>query len=401
MAKVILKDVTKIYDGDVKAVDSVNIAIEDKEFVVFVGPSGRGKSTTLRMVAGLEEISGGEISIDGQVVNDVPPKDRNIAMVFQNYALYPHMSVYDNMAFGLKIRKLPKAEIDQRVREAARILDIEKYLDRKPKQLSGGQRQRVAVGRAIVRNPKVFLFDEPLSNLDAKLRVQMRAEIIDLHQRLQATMIYVTHDQVEAMTMGTRIAVINHGVLQQIDTPQNLYDKPANQFVAGFMGSPAMNFFQAKLEKSGDKLFVITDTFKLEIPKNMVKTYEAYDGKKVVFGIRPEDIYNPEYSSSGIKAAEVECKVDLLELMGDEIYVYLMSGSHDLVARVDPRSRYEMGQTVKMACDMSKLHIFDAENHPENPVAIRESLANEFKERGVATALFYALRSSKVFFYHR
>jgi multiple sugar transport system ATP-binding protein len=246
MANVNLRGVTKIYDGNVKAVDAVDIDIEDKEFVVFVGPSGCGKSTTLRMIAGLEEISGGEILIDGDLVNDVPPKDRNIAMVFQNYALYPHMSVYDNMAFGLKIRKFDKAEIDRRVKEAAKILDIEKYLDRKPKQLSGGQRQRVAVGRAIVRNPKVFLFDEPLSNLDAKLRVQMRAEIIDLHNRLQATMIYVTHDQVEAMTMGDKIVVMKDGLVQQIGSPLYLYNHPINKFVAGFIGSPPMNFLNVK-----------------------------------------------------------------------------------------------------------------------------------------------------------
>ncbi|HPE36148.1 MAG TPA: sn-glycerol-3-phosphate ABC transporter ATP-binding protein UgpC, partial [Spirochaetales bacterium] len=251
MAKVVLTDVTKVYDGDVKAVDAANIVIEDKAFVVFVGPSGCGKSTTLRMIAGLEDISSGQILIDDELVNDVPPKDRNIAMVFQNYALYPHMSVYDNMAFGLKIRKVDKAEIDRRVREAAKILDIEKYLDRKPKQLSGGQRQRVAVGRAIVRNPKVFLFDEPLSNLDAKLRVQMRAEIIELHNRLQATMIYVTHDQVEAMTMGDKIVVMKDGVVQQIGSPLYLYNHPINKFVAGFIGSPPMNFIRVKAVSEG------------------------------------------------------------------------------------------------------------------------------------------------------
>ena len=370
MASVTFDHVVKKF-GDVIAVNDLSFTIDDKEFLVLVGPSGCGKTTALRSLAGLEEITSGEIKIGDQVVNDIPPKDRDIAMVFQSYALYPHMTVFENMAFGLKLRKMPKEEIKRRVDEAANILDIQMLLNRKPRELSGGQRQRVAVGRAIVREPKVFLFDEPLSNLDAKLRVQTRKEITKLHKRLKTTFIYVTHDQVEAMTMGTRIAVINHGVLQQIDTPQNLYDTPANQFVAGFMGSPAMNFFQAKIEKSGGKLFIITDTFKLEIPKNKVKTYEAYDGKKVVFGIRPEDIYNPEYSSSGIQAAEIECKVDLLELMGDEIYVYLMSGSHDLVARVDPRSRYEMDQTVKMVFDMSKIHIFDAENHPENPVAVR------------------------------
>ena len=281
------------------------------------------------------------------------------------------MTVFENMAFGLKLRKMPKDEIKRRVDEAANILDIQMLLKRKPRELSGGQRQRVAVGRAIVREPKVFLFDEPLSNLDAKLRVQTRKEITKLHQSLKTTFIYVTHDQVEAMTMGTRIAVINHGVLQQIDTPQTLYDSPANQFVAGFMGSPAMNFFQAKIEKSGSKLLVNTDDFKLEIPKDKVKVYAPYEGKSVVLGIRPEDIYNPEYQSAGIKAATVECKVDLLELMGDEIYVYMVSGKHDLAARVDPRSKYAVGEKVKVAFDMSKIHIFDPEKNPENPVAVR------------------------------
>ncbi|MDK2981441.1 MAG: multiple sugar transport system ATP-binding protein [Chloroflexota bacterium] len=370
MASVTFDHVVKQF-GDVTAVNDLSFTIDDKEFLVLVGPSGCGKTTALRCLAGLEEITSGEIKIGDQVVNDVPPKDRDIAMVFQSYALYPHMTVFENMAFGLKLRKMPKEEIKRRVDEAANILDIHMLLERKPRELSGGQRQRVALGRAIVREPKVFLLDEPLSNLDAKLRVATRKEITKLHKRLKTTFIYVTHDQVEAMTMGTRIAVINHGVLQQIDTPQNLYDRPANQFVAGFIGSPAMNFFQAKIEKSGAKLFVTTDTFKLEIPKPMVKTYESYDGKKVIFGIRPEDIYNPEYPSSGIQAAEVECKVDLLELMGDEIYVYLMSGTHDLVARVDPRSRYDLGEMVKMAFDMSKMQIFDAAQNPDNPVAVR------------------------------
>jgi multiple sugar transport system ATP-binding protein len=370
MASVTFDHVVKKF-GDVLAVNDLSFTIDDKEFLVLVGPSGCGKTTALRCLAGLEEITSGTIKIGDQVVNDIPPKDRDIAMVFQSYALYPHMTVFENMAFGLKLRKMPKEEIQKRVDAAAKTLEIQNLLNRKPRELSGGQRQRVAVGRAIVREPKVFLFDEPLSNLDAKLRVQTRKEITKLHNSLKTTFIYVTHDQVEAMTMGTRIAVINHGVLQQVDTPQTLYDSPANQFVAGFIGSPSMNFFQAKISKSDGKLFVVTDSFKLEIPKEKNKVYGPYDGKKVIFGIRPEDIYKPEFPSTGIKAAPVECKVDLLELMGDEIYVYLMSGSHDLVARVDPRSKYTLGSKVQMAFDMSKFHIFDIEQNPENPIAIR------------------------------
>jgi multiple sugar transport system ATP-binding protein len=370
MASVTFDHVVKKF-GDVTAVNDLSFKIDDKEFLVLVGPSGCGKTTALRCLAGLEEITSGTIKIGDQVVNDIPPKDRDIAMVFQSYALYPHMTVFENMAFGLKLRKMPKEEIQRRVDAAANILDIQMLLDRKPRELSGGQRQRVAVGRAIVREPKVFLFDEPLSNLDAKLRVQTRKEITKLHNSLKTTFIYVTHDQVEAMTMGTRIAVINHGVLQQIDTPQTLYDRPANQFVAGFIGSPSMNFFQAKIAKSDGKLHVVTDSFNLEIPKEMNPVYERFDGRKVIFGIRPEDIYNPEFPAAGIKVGLVECQVDLLELMGDEIYVYLMSGAHDLVARVDPRSKYTVGSKVQMAFDMSKFHIFDAEKDPDNPVAIR------------------------------
>lgn len=370
MASVTFDNVVKKF-GDVTAVNDLSFKIDDKEFLVLVGPSGCGKTTALRCLAGLEEITSGEIKIGTQVVNDIPPKDRDIAMVFQSYALYPHMTVFENMAFGLKLRKMPKEEIERRVDKAAKILDIQMLLKRKPRELSGGQRQRVAVGRAIVREPKVFLFDEPLSNLDAKLRVQTRKNITKLHQSLKTTFIYVTHDQVEAMTMGTRIAVINHGVLQQIDTPQTLYDTPANQFVAGFIGSPAMNFFQAKIVKKGAKVFVVTSDFELEIPKARAKAYTALDGKPVVFGIRPEDIYNPEYPAAGIKAAPVECKVDLLELMGDEIYVYMMSGKHDLVARVDPRSKYEVGKKVNVAFDMSKMQIFDPGLDPNNPVAVR------------------------------
>ncbi len=370
MASVIYDKIVKNYE-DVVAVNNLSIKIDDKEFLILVGPSGCGKTTALRCLAGLEEITSGSILIDNQVINDVPPKDRDIAMVFQSYALYPHMSVFDNMAFGLKLRKLPKNEIKQRVIEAAKILDIEKLLNRKPRELSGGQRQRVALGRAIVRKPKVFLFDEPLSNLDAKLRVQTRKEITKLHQRLKTTFIYVTHDQVEAMTMGTRIAVINQGVLQQIDTPQNLYDKPANQFVAGFIGSPAMNFFQAKIVKSDGNLVVDTVDFQVEIPKEKMGTYFPYEDKDVIFGIRPEDIYNPKFPAIGIEAAIVDCKVDLLELMGAEIFVYLIAGKKDIVARVDPRSKFFLQDQVQVAFDMNNFHIFDPEKDPQNPVAIR------------------------------
>ena len=316
-------------------------------------------------------MTSGNIKIGDRVVNDIPPKDRDIAMVFQSYALHPHMSVFDNMAFGLKLRKTPKAEIKKKVEDAAKILNIEKLLKRKPRELSGGQRQRVAVGRAIVREPKVFLFDEPLSNLDAKLRVAMRSEITKLHKRLNTTFIYVTHDQVEAMTMGTRIAVINHGILQQIDTPQLLYDKPDNLFVAGFIGSPAMNFFQSTVHKKDSKLILETDTFSIEIPSNKVKTYQAYDGKKVIFGIRPEDIHSPDYLPSGIKPALIDCRVDVTELMGNEIFLYLIAGKYNFVARVDPRTDFKMGDKVKMAFNMSNFHIFDPEKNPDNPVVVR------------------------------
>ncbi len=360
MASVTFDHVYKRF-GDVIAVNDLNIEIPDKEFLVLVGPSGCGKTTALRCLAGLEDVTEGKIKIGDQVVNDVPPKDRDIAMVFQSYALYPHMSVYDNMAFGLKLRKTPKEEIKRRVQNAAEILGIEHLLDRKPRQLSGGQRQRVAVGRAIVREPKVFLFDEPLSNLDAKLRVETRANISKLHQQLQTTFIYVTHDQVEAMTMASRIAVINKGILQQIDTPQRLYDYPDNLFVAGFIGSPAMNFFNAKLEKSDGKLFVDGGSFSVQIPENRVDVYMPYVGKKVIFGIRPEDIHNPEFAPPGITAQSVNAKVDVTELMGNEIFVYLKSGEHSFVARVDPRSRYHIDDDVQMVFNMANMHIFDAE----------------------------------------
>jgi multiple sugar transport system ATP-binding protein len=347
--------------GDVIAVNDMDVQVADKEFLVLVGPSGCGKTTALRLLAGLEEISDGEIKIGDRVVNDVAPKDRDIAMVFQSYALYPHLSVYDNMAFGLKLRKFSKDEIKRRVGEAADILGIQDLLDRKPRQLSGGQRQRVAVGRAIVREPKVFLFDEPLSNLDAKLRVAIRAEINKLHQRLQTTFIYVTHDQVEAMTMATRIAVINKGILQQVDSPQNLYDRPNNLFVAGFIGSPAMNFFPAKLRKDNGKLMVDASTFAVSIPSENAKTYQAHEGKNVIFGIRPEDIHDPKFTPPNVHTENVESQVDVTELMGNEIFLHMLSGENSFVARVDPRSKMQVGEKVQIAFDMDNVHIFDAE----------------------------------------
>jgi len=361
MASVTFDHVYKRF-GDVVAVNNLNIAIEDKEFLVLVGPSGCGKTTALRCLAGLEDISEGRIMIADQVVNDVAPKDRDIAMVFQSYALYPHMTVYDNMAFGLKLRKTPKTEIKKRVEFAAKTLGIEQLLDRKPRQLSGGQRQRVAVGRAIVREPKVFLFDEPLSNLDAKLRVETRANLSKLHQQLATTFIYVTHDQTEAMTMASRIAVITKGVLQQIDTPQNLYDHPDNLFVAGFIGSPAMNFFPGTLTRSDGKVFVDGGTFNVQIPENRINVYAPYEGKQIIFGIRPEDIHNPLFAPPGIIAQPVNAKIDVTELMGNEIFVYLKNGDHSFVARVDPRSRYQMGDDVQMTFNMENMQIFDRES---------------------------------------
>jgi multiple sugar transport system ATP-binding protein len=370
MASVSYNHVSKRF-GDFSALKDLNIGIEDKEFLVLVGPSGCGKTTALRCLAGLEEVTSGEVMIGDVVVNDVAPKDRDIAMVFQSYALYPHMTVYDNMAFGLKLRKLPKEEIKTRVENAAKILGIEQLLKRRPRELSGGQRQRVALGRAIVREPKVFLFDEPLSNLDAKLRVQTRAEISKLHQRLQTTFIYVTHDQTEAMTMASRIAVMNKGVLQQLDTPQNLYDFPANMFVAGFIGSPAMNFFQARLVKEGTYLFLDTGDMKVKIPESRAKIYMPLAGRDVIFGIRPENIHNPQFAPPGIHAEIVKTKVDVVELMGFEILLYLVSGNTTFVARVDPRTRFAMGDNVELVFDMDHFHIFDPGSDPENPVAVR------------------------------
>jgi multiple sugar transport system ATP-binding protein len=360
MASVTYDHVYKRF-GDVVAVNDLDIFIKDKEFLVLVGPSGCGKTTALRCLAGLEDTSEGRILIGDQVVNDVAPKDRDIAMVFQSYALYPHMSVYDNMAFGLKLRKTPKEEIKRRVQVAAEILGIEYLLDRKPRQLSGGQRQRVAVGRAIVREPKVFLFDEPLSNLDAKLRVETRANINKLHQELQTTFIYVTHDQVEAMTMASRIAVITKGILQQIDTPQTLYDLPDNLFVAGFIGSPAMNFFQGTLRRDNGRIIVDGGTFNVQIPEKRNDTYAEHLDKSIIFGIRPEDIHNPDFTPPGIIPQPVECTVDVTELMGNEIFVYLKTGENVFVARVDPRSQYKVNDNVQVVFNMENMHIFDRE----------------------------------------
>ena len=358
MASVTYDHVTKRF-GEVTAINDLNISVADKEFLVLVGPSGCGKSTALRMLAGLEEISGGEIRIGERIVNDVAPKDRDIAMVFQSYALYPHMSVYDNMAFGLKLRKMPKAEIDGRVKKAADILGIGQLLNRKPKQLSGGQRQRVAVGRAIVRNPAVFLFDEPLSNLDAKLRVQTRAEISKLHLQLGTTFIYVTHDQVEAMTMASRIAVMKDGILQQIDTPQNLYDHPDNIFVAGFIGSPSMNFFDARLKADNGRTVVDCGVFHVAVPEGKDGPYKGHVGKDVMLGIRPEDVHDPAFAPPGIHQAPVDAKVDVTELMGNEVFLYLVVGDKNFVGRVDPRSKARIGDKLQVALNLDNMHLFD------------------------------------------
>ena len=363
MAEIKLEHIDKIYPNGFQAVKDFNLEIEDKEFIIFVGPSGCGKSTTLRMVAGLEDISGGELKIDDKIMNDVEPKDRDIAMVFQNYALYPHMTVYDNMAFGLKLRKVPKAEIDKMVREAAKVLDIESLLDRKPKALSGGQRQRVAMGRAIVRQPKVFLMDEPLSNLDAKLRVQMRIEISKLHQRLGATIIYVTHDQTEAMTLGTRIVVMKDGVVQQVDSPQKLYNKPNNMFVAGFIGSPQMNFLDGEIKASGDDVEIVVGETALKVHATKAKALidGGYVGKTVVLGIRPEHLHDSEMFIETSKDSVIESKIRVYELLGAEVYLYFDYAGAQLTARVDPRTTAKTGDDVKFALDMEKAHFFDKE----------------------------------------
>ena len=358
MSSVTYRNVYKRF-GDFTAVDNLSIEVADKEFVVFVGPSGCGKSTSLRMLAGLEEISEGEILIGDRVVNDVPPKDRDIAMVFQSYALYPHMSVYDNMAFGLKLRKTPKADIDRRVKEAADILGLATLLDRKPKALSGGQRQRVAVGRAIVREPDVFLMDEPLSNLDAKLRVTARAEISKLHKRLGTTFIYVTHDQVEAMTMGDRIMVISDGLLQQIDSPRNLYNRPDNVFVAGFIGSPSMNFFEATLVGEDGKLYADTGDFRVHLPEERKTVYQDYVGKEVTLGIRPENIHGAPYIPPNIDAAPIKANVEVVELLGHELHLFVNSGKNSFVSIVDTRLAPTVGNDVDLVINVDAMHLFD------------------------------------------
>lgn len=361
MANLSLRHIYKTYTGNVTAVKDFNLEIEDKEFIVLVGPSGCGKSTTLRMIAGLEEISAGELYIGDKLVNDVAPKDRDIAMVFQNYALYPHMTVYDNMAFGLKLRKTPKAEIDKRVRDAAKKLDIEHLLDRKPKALSGGQRQRVALGRAIVREPKVFLMDEPLSNLDAKLRVQMRTEILKLHKGLETTFIYVTHDQTEAMTMGSRIVVMKDGVIQQVGNPQYIYDHPDNLFVAGFIGSPQMNFIGAKVVEKNGKVYVEFKGNSLPITddKAQIIKEKGYIGKEVIFGIRPENLHDDEGFISQYPNYVINAKVEVTELMGAETHLHLNVADTDVTARVNAQSKAKSGETIKLGFDMTKVYMFD------------------------------------------
>ena len=361
MASLSLKNVCKVYPNGFEAVKNFNLEIADQEFIIFVGPSGCGKSTTLRMIAGLEDISSGELRIGDRIVNDVEPKDRDIAMVFQNYALYPHMSVYDNMAFGLKLRKVPKDEIDKMVKDAAKILDLTPLLDRKPKALSGGQRQRVAMGRAIVRNPKVFLMDEPLSNLDAKLRVQMRIEIQKIHQRLETTIIYVTHDQTEAMTLGTRIVVLKDGIIQQVDTPQNLYDKPCNVFVAGFMGSPQMNLINAKVVQSGEDVVLMFGGNTVKLPEGKAqKLIEAgYVDTTVIMGIRPEDLNDSEVIINANPDCVIEATIRVYELLGAEVYLYFDIDEVNCTARVNPRTTARPGDTIKLGIDMTKLHIFD------------------------------------------
>ena len=365
MAKVELKGIGKVYDGGVRAVSNANITIEDKEFCVFVGPSGCGKSTTLRMIAGLEDITDGKLFIDGVEMNDVPPKDRDIAMVFQNYALYPHMTVYDNMTFGLKIRKMDKAEIDRRVREAAKQLDLTQYLDRKPKALSGGQRQRVAVGRAIVREPKVFLFDEPLSNLDAKLRVTMRSELAALHNRLQATMIYVTHDQIEAMTLGSKIVVMKDGVIQQIGAPLYLYNNPINKFVAGFIGTPPMNFLTVKVLEKNGAIVCDEGSFEINPTDEQAKKLKDYVGKEVTFGIRPEDL---KYVEKPAAKDDMQMKITNKEPLGAETHLYLISNKgQSIIAKTTAVAEFRLGDTVNVVPDMKKAKFFEI-----NPEAAEE-----------------------------
>ena len=363
MASVQLKNIKKTYGNGITAVNDFNLDVADEEFVIFVGPSGCGKSTTLRMIAGLEEITDGELYIDGKLMNDVAPKDRDIAMVFQNYALYPHMTVYDNMAFGLKLRKIPKAEIDQKVKEAARILEIEHLLDRKPKALSGGQRQRVAMGRAIVRNPKVFLMDEPLSNLDAKLRVQMRVEISKLHERLHATIIYVTHDQVEAMTLGSRIVVMKDGLMQQVDSPVRLYNAPQNLFVAGFIGSPQMNFVDCVAQKEGSDVYLTFYGEKIKLtPEKAQKLIDGdYIGKEVIMGIRPQDIHETDAALAQFADSTITAKVTICEMLGSEMNLYFTVDETDMIAVVNPRVQVKADDMIKLAIDNTHVHVFDKE----------------------------------------
>ena len=383
MASLSLRHIYKKYPGGVTAVSDFCLEIRDTEFIIFVGPSGCGKSTTLRMIAGLEEITEGELFIGDKLMNDVAPKDRDIAMVFQNYALYPHMTVFDNMAFGLKLRKIPKETIKRKVDEAARILGISHLLDRYPKALSGGQKQRVALGRAIVRDPKVFLLDEPLSNLDAKLRAEMRAEITKLHHKLGTTFVYVTHDQVEAMTMATRIVVMKDGIIQQVDTPQNLYDKPCNKFVAGFIGTPQMNFINGKLEKRDDDIYFVFGEISLKLPKEKSELPELqeYIGKEVIGGVRPEGIVDTPMQIAALEGCSFDAYVDVTELMGSEILIYLIANKVEvdenlaskknividksveqpLTARVSPRSKAQTGDTITVAIDTERMHIFDKE----------------------------------------
>lgn len=357
MANLSLKNINKVYDNNVQAVFDFNLDIEDKEFIVFVGPSGCGKSTTLRMIAGLEEITAGDLYIDGVHMNEVAPKDREIAMVFQSYALYPHMTVYENMAFGLKLKKTPKDEIDRRVKEAAKILEIESYLNRKPKALSGGQRQRVALGRAIVRNAKVFLMDEPLSNLDAKLRVQMRSELIKLHENINATTIYVTHDQTEAMTMASRIVVMKDGYIQQIGTPKEIYNSPVNMFVAGFMGAPAMNFIRGTYRNSQFHVGSIA----INLPEFMTKDLGAYENKEVVFGVRPEDLHGENIVAETYPSSKISYNIEVSELLGHEILLHGTVEGQKLVAKVSSRMEVKNHETIELSIDLSKCHIFDPE----------------------------------------
>ncbi len=414
MGTLSFKNINKVYPNGFHAVKDFNLEVADKEFIIFVGPSGCGKTTTLRMVAGLEEISSGELSIDARVINDVEPKDRDIAMVFQNFALYPHMTVYDNMAFGLKLRKMPKAQIDQRVKEAARILGLEMYLSRKPKALSGGQRQRVALGRAIVREPKVFLLHEPLSNLDAKLRSQMRTEITKLHNRLATTFIYVTHDQVEAMTMGTRIVVMKDGFMQQVDTPLNLYDHPINQFVAGFIGTPQMNFFTGKLTGTRDNVSFEFGLNKVTLSKekvDLIVNLEKYlnTDKEVVFGVRPEDIHEEQEWVEEKKMPTIEIDVDVVEALGPETLIYCSTAKEkvqsedgivslddetsDLIAKIDSRSKTKRGDKIMVALDIAHCHIFDKETEitivardEENKAQIEELQARRAEEEAEKAA---------------